>query len=145
MITHSPSLSPSLATPGLRMLYWFVQNRGVFMLPTSTDTENSHIRVCACCCFPLAQRENGTVLPVSQLVAMATHPTQLTLIPLCFLQAGNGVIKRSYLKTTWRMKKKTGKGRKSMITQTHTYTNNVLQRKHICKDCCTLQKNILHL
>lgn len=86
----TPPLSSSSATPGLRMLHLFDQNRGVFDPPST----HMHGAITAQRRHPLLNpcgpSTNGTALLVSQLVAMVTHPTSLACIPPCFLRAGNG-------------------------------------------------------
>lgn len=66
------------------------------VLLVSTNTKSYHTLVAASATDPLWLNENGTALPVSQLVAMVTHPTSLACIPPCFLRAGNGGKKGSY-------------------------------------------------
>lgn len=52
--------------------------------PVSTKAQSFHSSVAASAADTLWLSANGTVLPVSQLVAMATHPTSLhpTLLPV---------------------------------------------------------------
>ena len=76
-ISYSPSPSPTNPASSIKTMLFLAKTQGgSSLLYTNTYRGLAHFRL-ACCCPPCAALESGTILPVSQLVAVATQPTLL--------------------------------------------------------------------
>lgn len=77
MITLPSSTFSIITHPYLRMLQLFASTGASPTLPVSPPAQSRHRSVAIICCWHPVAQINGTILPVSQLVAMVTHPTLL--------------------------------------------------------------------